>query len=63
MHGTFGPLWNVLKASAERISTLHMQMVQKMSDLVKDVNKYADELHKKHKAVIYVLINCSCLKI
>lgn len=51
MHGTFAPLWTVLKTSAERISNLHIQMVQKMSDLVKDVNKYADDLHKKYKAV------------
>lgn len=26
-------------------------MVQKVSELVKDVSKYADELHKKHKTV------------
>ncbi|EFA11218.2 F-BAR domain only protein 2 isoform X3 [Tribolium castaneum] len=49
--GTFAPLWQVLKTSAERLSALHMQMVQKVSDLVKEVNKYAEELHKKHKTV------------
>lgn len=26
-------------------------MVQKVTDLVKEVNKYSDELHKKHKSV------------
>ncbi|XP_031336054.1 F-BAR domain only protein 2 isoform X4 [Photinus pyralis] len=51
MHGTFSPLWQVLKSSAERLSTLHSQMVQKVSDLVKEINKYADDLHKKHKTV------------
>ncbi|KAF5294824.1 hypothetical protein FQA39_LY00308 [Lamprigera yunnana] len=51
MHGTFAPLWQVLKTSAERLSTLHTQMVQKVSDLVKEINKYADDLHKKHKTV------------
>ncbi|CAH0562722.1 unnamed protein product [Brassicogethes aeneus] len=51
VHGTFAPLWQVLKTSAERLSSLHMQMVQKVSDLVKEVSKYAEELHKKHKTV------------
>ncbi|CAH1103640.1 unnamed protein product [Psylliodes chrysocephalus] len=51
VHGTFAPLWQVLKTSAEKLSALHMQMVQKVTDLVKEVSKYADELHKKHKLV------------
>lgn len=51
VHGTFAPIWVVLKSSAEKLSTLHLQMVQKISELVKDVAKYADELHKKHKSV------------
>lgn len=51
VHGTFAPIWNVLKTSAERLSALHIQMVQKVTDLVKEVSKYADELHKKHKQV------------
>ncbi|KAF5272837.1 hypothetical protein FQR65_LT00433 [Abscondita terminalis] len=51
VQGTFAPLWQVLKSSAERLSTLHSQMVQKVSDLVKDITKYADDLHKKHKSV------------
>lgn len=51
VHGTFAPIWNVLKTSAEKLSALHIQMVQKVTDLVKEVSKYADELHKKHKQV------------
>lgn len=51
VHGTFAPLWQVLKTSAERLSALHLQMVQKMTDLVKEVSKYAEDLHKKHKSV------------
>lgn len=50
--GTFAPIWQVLKASMERLSQLHMQMVQRVSDLVKDIGKYSDELHKKHKSVM-----------
>ncbi|XP_044741544.1 F-BAR domain only protein 2 isoform X3 [Chrysoperla carnea] len=49
--GTFAPVWQVLKASSERLATLHMQMFQKVSELVKDVSKYADDLQKKYKVV------------
>ncbi|XP_030375017.1 F-BAR domain only protein 2 isoform X3 [Scaptodrosophila lebanonensis] len=51
LNSTFAPVWTILRTSAEKLSTLHMQMVQKLSELVKDVAKYADELHKKHKTV------------
>lgn len=51
LNGTFAPIWILLRQSAEKISTLHLQMVQKLTELVKDVTKYADELHKKHKTV------------
>ncbi|XP_035437086.1 F-BAR domain only protein 2 [Spodoptera frugiperda] len=49
--GTFAPFWGVLKCSAEKLSNLHQHMFQKLSELVKDVARYAEELHKKHKAV------------
>ncbi|XP_032593633.1 F-BAR domain only protein 2 isoform X5 [Drosophila grimshawi] len=51
LNSTFAPVWTILRTSAEKLSTLHMQMVQKLTELVKDVAKYADELHKKHKCV------------
>lgn len=43
-----------MKTSVEQLSSLHMQMVQKVTDLVKEVNKYADDLHKKHKMVRFL---------
>lgn len=49
--GTFAPLWIILRTTTERLAALHLQMVQKVGDLVKDVSKYADDLHKKHKSV------------
>ncbi|KAG8234493.1 hypothetical protein J437_LFUL014635, partial [Ladona fulva] len=49
--GTFAPVWQLLKNSSEKLSNLHMQMMQRVQELVKDVTKYADELHKKHKMV------------
>lgn len=50
-HGTFAPVWAALRGAAEKLATLHLQMAQRVAELIKDVSKYADELHKKHKAV------------
>nr|XP_012151808.1 PREDICTED: F-BAR domain only protein 2 isoform X10 [Megachile rotundata] len=49
--GTFAPVWAALRGAAEKLAGLHLQMAQKVAELIKDVSKYADELHKKHKAV------------
>ncbi|XP_078047990.1 F-BAR domain only protein 2 isoform X1 [Augochlora pura] len=49
--GTFAPVWAALRGAAEKLAGLHLQMAQKVTELIKDVSKYADELHKKHKAV------------
>ncbi|UYV64554.1 hypothetical protein LAZ67_3001171 [Cordylochernes scorpioides] len=49
--GTFAPLWQILKVSSEKLSTLHTQMVQRFQELIKDVNKYYEEQHRKHKQV------------
>lgn len=49
--GTFAPVWVALRGAAEKLAVLHFQMAQRVSELIKDVSKYADELHKKHKAV------------
>ncbi|XP_053984783.1 F-BAR domain only protein 2 isoform X7 [Hylaeus anthracinus] len=49
--GTFAPVWAALRGAAEKLASLHLQMAQRVAELIKDVSKYADELHKKHKAV------------
>jgi len=49
--GTFNPLWQLLRLSIEKLTTIHLQMVHKVCELVKDVTKYTDELQKKHKNV------------
>ncbi|XP_025830629.1 F-BAR domain only protein 2 isoform X3 [Agrilus planipennis] len=51
MHGTFAPLWQVLKTSSEKLSSVHLETVHTVTELVKEINKYAEDLHKKHKAV------------
>lgn len=47
--GSFAPLWLILKSSSEKLSSLHAQMVQRFQELIKDVLKYSDEQHRKHK--------------
>jgi len=49
--GTFAPVWAALRGAAEKLAVLHLQMAQRVTELIKDVSKYADELHKRHKAV------------
>lgn len=51
VNGTFAPIWVVLRSSTERLASLHQQMVHKLTELVRDVTKYADEVHKKQKIV------------
>lgn len=62
--GTFAPIWAALRGAAEKLAGLHLQMAQKVSELIKDVSKYSDELHKKHKAVrtfLYYSFFCTIL--
>jgi uncharacterized spore protein YtfJ len=49
--GTFSPLWIILKSATERLSELHGQKVQKIAELVKNITKYTEDLHKRHKTV------------
>ncbi|XP_014299240.1 F-BAR domain only protein 2 isoform X2 [Microplitis demolitor] len=51
IQGTFAPVWAALRGAAEKLASLHLQMAQRVSELIKDVSKYADELHKRHKTV------------
>ncbi|KAL8586797.1 hypothetical protein ACOMHN_061310 [Nucella lapillus] len=49
--GTFNPFWQVWKAFMEKLSSLHMQMMHTCSDLLKDLARYSEEQHKKHKTM------------
>ena len=62
MQGTFAPFWHVLRTSSEKLANLHLQMVQKVTELVKEVTRYAEELHKKHKTVCsYAVQHILCI--
>lgn len=41
----------MLKASLLNVSSVHSDIAKKIGELVKDITKYADELHRKHKTV------------
>ncbi|XP_071033550.1 F-BAR domain only protein 2 isoform X10 [Parasteatoda tepidariorum] len=48
--GSFAPLWSILRTSTEKLATLHMQMVQRFQELIKDIIKYSEDQHKRHKS-------------
>lgn len=48
---TFAPVWEVFKGSTERLASCHMELVRKLQELIKDVQKYVEEQAKAHKKV------------
>ncbi|KAM8827355.1 F-BAR domain only protein 2 isoform 2-T2 [Spinachia spinachia] len=47
--GTFAPVWDVFKTSTEKMASCHMELVRKLQDLIKEVQKYVEEQAKAHK--------------
>ncbi|KAM4709685.1 F-BAR domain only protein 2 [Discoglossus pictus] len=47
--GTFGPVWDVFKTSTEKLAGCHLDLVRKLQDLIKEVQKYGEEQTKAHK--------------
>ncbi|XP_038661361.1 F-BAR domain only protein 2 isoform X2 [Scyliorhinus canicula] len=47
--GTFAPVWEVLKLSTEKLASSHLDLVRKLQELIKEVQKYGDEQTKAHK--------------
>ncbi|XP_049330883.1 F-BAR domain only protein 2 isoform X5 [Astyanax mexicanus] len=47
--GTFAPIWDVFKVSTEKLASCHMELVRKLQELIKEVQKYVDEQAKAHK--------------
>lgn len=52
---TFAPVWDVFKVSTEKLAVCHMELVRKLQDLIKEVQKYAEEQTKAHKKVLFLL--------
>lgn len=49
--GTVSPMLQAFKAATEKFAASHNLWMIKIIDLVKDVNKYSDDLHRTHKKV------------
>ncbi|XP_007548915.1 F-BAR domain only protein 2 isoform X8 [Poecilia formosa] len=47
--GTFAPMWDIFKSSTEKLATCHMELVKKLQDLIKEVQRYVEEQAKAHK--------------
>ncbi|XP_044876738.1 F-BAR domain only protein 2 isoform X2 [Mauremys mutica] len=47
--GTFAPVWDVFKISTEKVASCHLELVRKLQELIKEVQKYGDEQIKAHK--------------
>ncbi|XP_070780327.1 F-BAR domain only protein 2 isoform X2 [Enoplosus armatus] len=47
--GTFAPVWDVFKSSTEKLAICHMELVRKLQELIKEVQKYVEEQAKAHK--------------
>ncbi|XP_059404071.1 F-BAR domain only protein 2 isoform X5 [Carassius carassius] len=47
--GTFAPVWDVFKQSTEKLAACHMELVRKLQELIKEVQKYVEDQAKNHK--------------
>ncbi|KAM3619566.1 uncharacterized protein V6R79_010284 [Siganus canaliculatus] len=47
--GTFAPMWDVFRVSSDKLSLCHLELMKKLNDLIRDINKYGDEQVKVHR--------------
>uniref|UniRef100_W5MZ04 F-BAR domain only protein 2 n=1 Tax=Lepisosteus oculatus TaxID=7918 RepID=W5MZ04_LEPOC len=47
--GTFAPVWDVFKTSTEKLAMCHLELVRKLQELIKEVQKYGEDQVKAHK--------------
>ncbi|KAF1385473.1 hypothetical protein PFLUV_G00108140 [Perca fluviatilis] len=47
--GTFAPMWDVFRVSSDKLALCHLELMKKMNDLIRDINKYGDEQAKVHR--------------
>ncbi|TKC48138.1 hypothetical protein EI555_010700, partial [Monodon monoceros] len=48
--GTFAPVWDVFKTSTEKLANCHLDLVRKLQELIKEVQKYGEEQTKEEVA-------------
>ncbi|XP_077463823.1 f-BAR domain only protein 1 isoform X1 [Stigmatopora argus] len=47
--GTFAPMWDVFRVSSDKLALCHLELMRKMNDLIRDINKYSEEQVKTHR--------------
>ncbi|XP_066499583.1 f-BAR domain only protein 1 [Hoplias malabaricus] len=47
--GTFAPMWDVFRVSSDKLALCHLELMKKMNDLIRDINKYGEEQVKIHR--------------
>ncbi|XP_041059735.1 F-BAR domain only protein 2-like isoform X1 [Carcharodon carcharias] len=47
--GTFAPMWEVFRTSADKLALCHFELVRKLHDLIKEMNRFNEEQIKMHR--------------
>lgn len=47
--GTFAPVWDLFRISSDKLALCHQELVRKLHDLIKEINRYGEEQLKVHK--------------
>ncbi|XP_043576626.1 F-BAR domain only protein 1-like [Chiloscyllium plagiosum] len=47
--GTFAPMWDVFRTSADKLALCHFELVRKLNDLIKEMNRFNEEQVKMHR--------------
>ncbi|XP_048469907.1 F-BAR domain only protein 2-like [Rhincodon typus] len=47
--GTFAPMWEVFRTSADKLALCHFELVRKLNDLIKEMNRFNEEQVKMHR--------------
>ena len=49
--GSFSPMLTALKTASDKLSAIHLGTQSKINELLKELEKYSVELHKKQKII------------
>ncbi|XP_069783955.1 F-BAR domain only protein 2-like isoform X2 [Narcine bancroftii] len=49
MLGTFAPMWEVFRISVDKLALCHLELVRKLNDLIKEMNRFNEEQVKVHR--------------
>ncbi len=44
-------MWDVFRVSSDKLGLCHLELMKKMNDLIRDINKYSEEQVKIHRKV------------